>query len=781
MNSRNHKTRFAWLLASAACLSGTAVAQDLGLDEIVVSAQKRSQAAQDVPIALSAIGGEKLEEIGIQTMEDISRVVPALEVQSNTSPVQSNFRMRRVGNLGNITTFEPAVGLFVDGAFRSRSVFGLGELYDLERVEVLRGPQSTLYGKNTTGGVIGVYTREPGEEFSGGGELTAGVVEGGNTESMFNLRGAFSGPVAGTVRAGLSGAYANQGEVMDQALTLGGESGNGQDRYALRGQIAADLTESLSARLIAGFARDDSKQQSEDIFFDPAGFIATVILPTFQGAGISDTCSDNDPDNRVSCIRNATTSEVDAQEVTLLFDYAFANGITLNSITSYDHYKFEGTKDDVAQVMAPLLKFHDTQENTSFQQEIRLTSAGGEKFDWLVGAFYFDADLKTGDEGNRPMFLADTLSADATVAAINQALLSTPAPTPFGSPGQLGFLDGRQETEYFGVFGQGTLHLSDSLSLTGGLRWQTEEKNASIIQSVNDPTFSIISALLSPAAVSGSGLSRDASEVTWSITPQYYLNENTMAFATVAHGFKSGGFNVGFGPLPIASREFDDEDIMHYEAGVKSDLLNNRLRLSASAFYTEYEDYQDAAFIGAQFTVGNAEKAELKGFEVEGNALLTETLSLDFAVSYADFKYDKNTSGQCFPGRASDSPTTPGACDLSGERPVNAPKFKSHLGLAYSRPTSWGDVYARADWSYTSEYNTSFSADPLLKQPGYSWINMRAGTNWDNYELVLWVENLTDETVANFDAVVNIYAGDGSYQSYLQPPRSFGITGRINF
>ena len=233
-----------------------------------------------------------------------------------------------------------------------------------------------------------------------------------------------------------------------------------------------------------------------------------------------------------------------------------------------------------------------------------------------------------------------------------------------------------------------------------------------MIQGTNDPAASIISVVLAPAAVSASGLHRDTRELTWSVTPQWFATDATMLFTTLAHGFKSGGFNIGFGRLPIADREFQDEDVEHLEIGVKSELADGRVRLAASAFQTDYNDYQDAAFIGTQFTVGNAEKVELDGVEVEGAAVLTPALTLDFAVSYADLVYASNTHGACYPGLAPNSRSSPGACDLSGEHPVNAPQRKTHLGLSYERPMSWGDLFARGDWSTTSEYNTTFSADP---------------------------------------------------------------------
>ena len=770
--------------AIAACGGPVVQAEELKLDEMIVTAQKREQSLQDVPLAVSALSGAALADAGIQNMNDISRQVPVLEVQSSTSPAATNFRIRRVGNLGNIPTFEPAVGVFIDGAFRSRAVFGASELFDIERIEILRGPQSTLYGKNTTAGVIGIYTRAPSEELTGGGELSVGNVEGGAGDALSTqFKGGISGPLTDTLRASLTGSYANADETMGEAVTNGGEDGNDADRYSVRGQLSWDATDALNLRLIAGTVQEDDKQTTPDIYFDPKGPLATSVLPLWQRAGISDTCASNDAHDRETCHTRAVITESESNEVTLLGTYELVNGWTVNSITSWDNYRFEGSNNDVAQMMAPLLILQDTQETESWQQELRLNSAGGETVDWLGGVFWYTNEFERGDGGDRPFFLGDTLSANPVVAAVNQQLLRTPFPLPVAAPGQIGYHDSTLDTDYIGVFGQATWNITDAFALTGGLRWQQEDKEADIRQWVNNPAPSLISLVLSPPAVSAQGLERDTDEVTWSLTPQWTISEEAMLYVTAAHGFKSGGFNTGFGRLPIAGREFADEDIMHYEAGLKLELLEGRMRVAASTFFTEYDEYQDAAFVGGQFTVGNAEQAELKGAELEGTLLLSDTLTTDFSISYADFSYEKNTRGQCYPGRAPDSTTSPGSCDLSGEHPVNAPEWKTHLGLQYETPVSWGDVYARADWSWTDEYNTSFSADPRLVQDAYSWVNLRAGTRWSAYEVVLWVDNATDETVANLEPVVNIYAAgtDGSYQSFLQAPRSYGVTFRVEY
>lgn len=752
-------------------------AQPLALEEVVVTAQKRSQSLQDVPMSVSAMDAGAMSDAGIQTMDDIARQVPVLEVQKNNSPVSTNYRIRRVGNLGNIPTFEPAVAVFIDGAFRSRSVFGASELFDIERVEILRGPQSTLYGKNATGGVIGIFTTPPSDEFQVSGEMSLGNMEAAQDAMTNHFKGGISGPFSDTLRGSLGLSYAKHEATFATALDNGGEKANEGERYSIRGQLAWDASNDLALRLILGTVQqDDNKQNSPDLYFDPQGFIANAVLPLWQAAGISDTCRDNNPRNRRTCLQQSTRSDLDAREATLLADYTFHNGVTLNSVTSWDYFDFTGTQGDAAQMLAPLMAFLDTQESESLQQEFRLNSAGGETLDWLAGAFYYSNHFNRGNGGDTPIFTYDTLSDHPLVSRVNQSLLGTPVPLPVATRGQMGYLDSTLDTDYVSVYGQVTWNLADSLSITGGLRWQEEQKHADIRQWVNDPSPSLISLLLSPSAVSANGLKRNTDNITWSMTPQWYLSEATMLYATVSRGFKSGGYNTGFGQLPIASREFGDEKIMHYEAGVKTELLDRRLRLAASVFHTEFDDYQDAAFVGAQFTVGNAEKAELKGVEAEGKILLSEHATLDFAFSHADFIYKKQTSGQCYPGRAPDSPSQPGACDLSGNHPVNAPENKAHIGLLYDYPMPWGELYSRLDWSWTSDYNTSFSADPRLEQEAHSWVHFRIGARWEAFELVAWLDNALDETVVDNDSVVNLYAGDGSYQSFIKPPRSYGLT-----
>src|SRR5688572_7043163 len=281
------------------------------LEVVVVTAQKREQSLQDVPIAVSALNADALLDAGIQSISDVSRHVPVLEVQSSVSPVQTNFRIRRVGNLGNIPTFEPAVGLFVDGAFRSRAIFGAADLFDIERIEILRGPQSTLYGKNTTAGVIGIYTAPPSDVFSGGGEVSLGALDGGAGDATSTqVKAGLSGPLGDAWGAGLSASYTTHDATMGEALANSGEAANDANRHAVRGQLVWDVTDAFNLRLIVGAMQEDDKKETADIHYDPAGPLANIVLPAWRAAGVSDVCPDNDPHNRITCVNQALTTDL---------------------------------------------------------------------------------------------------------------------------------------------------------------------------------------------------------------------------------------------------------------------------------------------------------------------------------------------------------------------------------------------------------------------------------------------------------------------------------------
>jgi outer membrane receptor protein involved in Fe transport len=777
-NSRRDRRQALLLAWSATAAIGAAATvradEPVQIEEITVTAQKRTQTAQDVPLSMSVVTADKLAQNGIQDLTEASRQIPTLEIQSSTGPASTNLRLRRVGNLGNIPSFEAPVGLFEDGAFRSRSLFGINDLLGVDRIEVLNGPQSTLYGKNTSAGVVSIYTQAPRTTLGGDVEATGGMYQAGRDAPFGAVKADVSGPIGGGFGAGIAGSYSAH----DYFVTSGLPNGPLQDadsRYVGRAQLSYQNND-FDARLIFEQSGINSREGSPDntVFVpgSPAGNLRALMVR----AGLTQACTASDPSGYANCLLAGTTTNNKATAATLLANYHFGNGITLSSITSWDDYQVRTLQSDAVQLGAPVIGYYDQQSGHSIQQELRLTSPGHETFDWLAGAFFYDSDFLRGGT-DAPTFYAESLAPAAFWRPVLNALLG--APLVMGTAGQESFVNSTQDTKYYALFGQTTWNATDAFRINAGLRWQREDKDALIDQYQNDPTPTLITLAIN-RTVAPTALSRSADHVTGSLTPQLDLGKNAMLYATAATGFVSGGFNTGYGTLPANQREFGDETVQHFEIGAKSEWLDHRLQLNAAIFHTVYNNYQDAAFVGAQFVVSNAPKATDQGFELGLNALLNENFSTDLNVSYANFRYTEFTDGACYPGRVSDG-SKPGTCNLSGQHPIDAPPLKISYGLDYHETVSFGRIFSRLEFDWTDSYNTSFYADPRLIQDSYTWANVRFGADIGRQQVALFVDNVLNVHVTNVDALLNIFSHDPSTQSWLQPPRSFGITYRVKF
>jgi iron complex outermembrane receptor protein len=770
------KIRTAISAVALLTIHATSSAQQLPIEGVTVWAQKRESELQDVPMSVSVLSDADLAVAGLDNISDIAGRLPALSLQSSVSATTTSLRIRRVGNLGNIPTFEPAVGLFVDGVFRSRSLFGTNDMLHVERVEMLSGPQTALYGKNVSGGVLAFYTKRPAEQFDARAELTGGWLDAPGSPSLTQSKLGVAGPLTRTVRAGLAATYSHHGHTLASALAQSADA-NDDERFASRAQLLWAPSEQLEVRLLAGYAQEDDAQGESDVFLAP-GTVSARVAEILRANGWAGVCGDNVPHNRRSCSVAANTLDLKAVDLTLLGNYRLTNGWLLTSITGWDRYKALRSDDDAIQLSAPIVFYRDSEEGRSIQEELRLQSSPG-AVSWLAGVLYYRNDYDRGLDGRRPMY------GPLGPAAFDPVWTTLLGGIPLALPGQLGLHDSHLDTRYLSVFGSVEWQVTDRFDLTTALRWQREEKKGAINNSVTQPGASFISVVLTPT-VTASGapvngrLARDSDDMTWSVTPQYRFNDALMSYLTVARGAKSGGFNTGFGNAPLSAREFADERIMHYELGARGTIASERGRFSAAVFRTEYENYQDAAFLSAQFSVGNAGEVELEGAELEGVVQLGERLTLDAAISLADLTYATNTTGMCYPGRAPDG-TVPRSCDLSGEHPIDAPVWVTHFGAQYELPVSWGNCYARLDWSWSDRYNTSFSADPRLRQEAYSDVAVRIGVRFgDSYEVVLWGKNLLNEDVTYIDAVLNLF-NDASYQSFIAQPRHYGATVRMRF
>jgi outer membrane receptor protein involved in Fe transport len=763
-------------VAAAGVASPPVRADTAVLGEVIVLAQKRGMDLDRLASPVAAYSGAELEAAGIRDIRGLAARSPMLDYQESVTAATATLRIRRVGNIGNIPTFEPAVGYFEDGAFRSRSLFSAADLLDVERIEVLRGPQTTLYGKNTGAGVVALYTRAPGEAVRGGVEATGGMLDTRGSPALAGIRAALDGPIAGDLRGGLAVGGAWHGDTLGNGLP-GGPGGNALARASARAQLAYAPTERLSLRLVAGAVRQDSDEGESDTVFTP-GAGSTSILEALQAAGLADQCPGDRPRDRRVCSVATNHLDLEAATATLLAEYRLDNGWSLHSITGYERYDDHRDEDDAMQLLTPLLFFHDSEDGKAWQQELRLASADGATAPWLAGVFWYRYRHERGMHGGRPMFGPN---GDAAFDPLWEATLGI----PLALPGQLGLHDSRQHAEYVAAYGQLTVPMGSRFDVTGAARAARETRTASIENAVSAPGRSLVSESLTPAAsptgAAVNGVIDRASEsVTWSLTPRLQLGGNRILYATWARGGKFGGFNTGFGNAPLAAREFGDETIDHLEAGGRLRFADGRGRLAASAFRTRYYDYQDAAFASAQFSIGNAERADLDGFEVEVEYLAGAGTHASLSVSYADFRYGRNTTGMCYPGRTPDG-SMPGACNLAGEHPVDAPPWSAWLGL--EQPFALGALpaSARVDWNWTDRYNTSFSADPRLVQDAFHDVALRLAVQVAHgVRLELAGENLLGETVAMTEPVLNFF-DDASWQTYYDAPRRILLTLRAEF
>ncbi len=767
------------------------------LNEIVVTAQKREQKLQSVPLSVSAVTSQTLKQAGVVDMRGISTLVPSLTVVQTVGPVNQSYRIRGIGSDANIPTFEPDVALFVDGVYMPRSGLGVDDLVAVERVEVLEGPQSTLYGKNATAGVINVVTAPPARKLEGSIEASYSDLDSSLQAPVGRVAGTVSGPITDWLRFRLTGVSYNQGDSYKN-LDPGAPNANDFNRYSLRGELAADINPDTELRVVLARSQiyDTRNGDADNLYYtyppnaNNAYKLDTLLGPHF-GVGL---CPDNNPNDRIICTtspwQNAAHNDLAAATLT-----RHSSVGTFTSITAFSDYWVRDTNGDIAQVQLPLVAYDDTQKGSNFSQEFRFTSPSSGKLEWQAGGYFEHSEFNRGDDGRTPTFV------------IGAAGPFVPLPAPLshfrvGQPGDEGFLNSSERSNYGALFGRATYHFDQHFTLTGGLRGQIDDKGAtqdnSYVISPATPKLplgpcgsfpvDLITVSLSPTSLPGCPLvpvnahfSHSSSYLTWDVTPEYHLDPDTMFYARVARGAKSFGYNLGFGNAPAIARPFKDEFVMDYEVGVKTTQLDGRARLSAALFRSDYKNYQNAGFVGLQFLVNNAQKVVAQGFEANGDFAITHNLVANAGINYVDAKYDTYTGGSCYFGEAPNNGA--GGCNLSGKGLPLTPQWRSIVGLQYQHPVPVGELYSRIDWTWQSSMLANTNLDPRSLQAEYSLVNLRLGVKTDHgTDVSVWANNVGNTTYSQADYVSNLFgANDPAFQRYLGRPREYGVTVRQNF
>ncbi len=764
-------------LTSAITLAGfpgTLVAADNEwlMEEITVTARKREEGLQEAPISVSAYSGDGLEYRGVSNISEIAAFAPNLVFQNNPSfggaSNTAAIYIRGIGQKEFLPTTEPGVGLYVDGVYIARSVGAILELVDIERIEVLRGPQGTLYGRNTIGGAINITTRKPEDEFSGKFQVAGG------TDSYVNLLGSVNFGMTDKLFASASFALSQQDGYVDRLDGVDlGDDDTVTGRVALR-WLALDNVE---VNFSIDVTRDDENGPPLNLVginlgnpVDPntppfavinnifANFDATgVPLPgaQFDGAGNPIPCAippaplnlniSGCYDNRYIGGDNQGTdpaySETDIFGSNLTIDWVISDSFSLKSITAFRDLDSEFARDGDHSPLT-ISQFVDFMDQDQFTQELQLLgNAADNRLNWILGAYYFD------ESGNNVNLL------DFTVSSFRSG--------------------GRFDNQSLAFYAQGTWDFTEALSLTAGLRYTDESKSflPDQIIFVNKFAGTGHPQLDAPFMQAGGRIlpllekEIDITETTPLLTISYQINDGLMSYITYSEGFKSGGFSQRVFPpivVPFTAPPgtadidliptFDPEFVQVWELGFKYTAPSGLFRVNGALFHTEYDDLQIQVFTSVAPVTKNAASAEIDGGELEIKALSDSGWFAELAVGFVNARYTDIDEATTFVASSNDFERI-SEWSISG-----AISKQIELGNA-------GNIQARLDWNYHSSFfNDTFNTPQIAQDSGYDVVNFSVAwqDRTDLWRIQLGVENLSDS-----DHLVTGIIGD-AFQSYEQ-------------
>ena len=737
MNIKHRKSLLATLVGLfAAGGAATATAQDemqessrvqRALEEIVVTAQKREQNLQETALAISAIGADALAARGISSGYDLQFSVPGLTIgESNVGPAQ--ITLRGVGMENIFLGGDPGVPVHIDGHYIQDTSYILQDFMDIERVEVLRGPQGTLYGRNAIGGSINVITKRPGDEFEGS---IAGQL--GNYDKQL-LQLLVSGALTDRIRGRLVVSNDTRDGYVDNVSPVGGQDLKNSDYTSVRGTLVFDVADNVEAVLGSYYYEDHSN-----------AIIAQHVTPIPDGVlpGFADYWALNDPEPNptVSDPRKVRfNSHKDdalnrAKGISLDVDWEL-DAFNLRSLSSFNESRsFALTDVDGTDVIT--MEDEVRREHETFTQEFQLLSSESSVSQWILGLYYFNEESSASE-----IFDWDNFFVADGSASILDAI--------FGL-----------EAESIGVFGQIEYPLSNQLSVVGGLRYNKDEKDND--SSLFSPDLGITDGAGNPFRVVDS---ESWEEITGKLGINYQVSDDMLIYASYSSGYKAGGYNG-------TQASYDPETVEAYEGGVKSEWLDNRVQSSLSAFFYDYKDKQefkrDELGIAA---ITNAGSASLWGIEFEGVVRPIESVTVDTSIAYLNSEYDEfDTADNINPGA--------GVLDLSGNALPRSPEWKVHLGIQYDWQIQSGHMHARVDAVWVDEqYSAAFNRDDRDLIDSYHRTNAQIGweSNDESWKTSVYVNNIEDDdVVANlFDNSALVGLPVPIYAHYFSP-RTYGV------
>lgn len=746
------------------------------LEEIMVTAQKREQNLQEVPVAVSAFTGDKLEQAGIKDMFDLQTNAPSLNIKQSQSASSVAFGIRGVFTSSQNHGLESSVGLYVDGVYRARQGSMVNNLVDVAAIEVLRGPQGTLFGRNTPAGAILVSSKKP--DFEGTGFIEASV----GKYDLVSVSGAKSSTAIDNVLAFRATGFITERNGYIDAINIKDEAINDRNRWGLRLQSLYTPNDDLSVHVTVDHSEIDeiccgagtykNNFVAEDWQLNSPAPIGSDALIVALGGTVLE--AGDYYDYRVGTSFLPQSSNEDGG-ISVQIDWD-NDTVLVSSVTSYRYYQSEDNIDADFSDVDGVSRFVNVEQDV-FSQELRI-AGDGDRLSYVAGVYYFQQTLDASSQL--------IVGEDFTVltGAFGDAF-------PAGSSS----LDvAEQDNKSYAIFGQFDYSVTDKLLLTAGLRWTKEKKNlqnrftddASATLDYFSPAWGFwLFPPMAPRADIDESI--DDEKVTGTMKLTWFASEQTMFYASYGTGYKSGGVNNDRIPetVPVI---FDAETSASYELGMKSEFPDQALRLNIALHKTDTNDLQTVSFNGDSFALQNAGVAETYGLELEVNwqAAAATTLSLGYAYNHAEYKDFK--PGDCRitnpwhtglpdPGQGAD-----GICDRSGGmvsgNPENSLVLSGNQKFTLSDNIS-GFVYG--EYSFTDDRMTGINNDPLKLSESAYVVNLRAGLILEDYDMTVtfWGRNVLNEkyTVAIGDTVAQL----GKLTAYYVEPATWGITAKKHF
>jgi len=742
------------------------------VSEIVVTAQRRVQRLQDVPVSVSVVSGDTIRRNGITSLEDISARLPAVKI---TSAVLTDLiNIRGIGS-GNNPGFEQSVATFVDGVYRARSRSTRAALFDIDRLEVLKGPQTTFFGANAIAGAFNISTRKPDQEIAYNALAAYEFVT-----NEYNVEVGATAPLNDTLSMRVAGRLGGMKGYVDTPNGKGPNNNTQQARLSLRWTPTSAIT--------SDFRIEGSRSRTQNAFpFEVIGCPPPTPFPLVATSTCGRTLASNG-----NVVEDKLDYHSDSPYSFANYDFfeaGWTNAIevgtgTITSTTSFFGHDYAGRLNYVpmkftspVQAGLPGFPAQSSEKYHQFSQELRYQSATGGTLEYMVGGYYAHSKI------DYKSFFGFFFSAFGAIPSV--AALGTDASTQL-----TGNLSNVQRDDTLSGFASATIRPVDGLRINLGARYTSILKRAFRISetgsSVNaaPDSYQSFSPALNAAflAILGSEGGdytkprRVDDKFMPSVGLQYDLGADIMAYATYSKGFKAGGY-----AYTARRNDFEPETVDSYEAGIKGTILDRRLTFAADVFRMDYQNMQESTIVfinGSPISlVQNAARSRSQGVEFNGTLRLSPVFSISTDVTYLDSKYLSYPAGACTLYGVATGCTSQ---NLTGKRRGYSPEFSGNVVVNATFPAGDNEVRISPSVYFTTAFYQSATADPLLRQAGYAKVDLRIGYGPDDrrWEVALVGKNLTDKTTTGFQQ--GITGTNGTIMGIAEPPRTIGIQLSIN-